>query len=247
MSARRMPCKRCHHPKPVGPDGYCAGCAGILARMKQPKSVPPEPSEEPLDGANKMDVPDGPKCACGKPSAFEDGSCVDCAVDGAKGVEDWADKLAGDLVEAGEVERDTLSAGAHEGDPITERSSKVPTLPPVTSAESGMAGGNEGGFSTSGFTHAIDGVLQEPIAVAPDPGVEVGNEAVTWNKNIDWTTGDPTLTPSGSTGTTHLTLRLAQDGLGNTHSTGPTGSDEESDVERAKTTPIKGDKVGSGT
>lgn len=132
MSARRMPCKRCHHPRPVGTDGYCPSCAEILRRMKLPKSVPPEASIV-AEGANEMDAPDGPRCACGKPSAFEDGSCVDCAVDGAKRVDDWAKKLAGDLVDAGEVERDALAAGAHEGDPdpITERSSKVPTLPPL--------------------------------------------------------------------------------------------------------------------
>lgn len=166
MSARRMPCKRCHHPRPVGTDGYCASCAEILRRMKLPKSVPPEAGDA---DANKMDAPGGPQCKCGKPSAFEDGSCVGCAVDGAKRVEEWANKLAGDLVDAGEAERDTLAASAHEGDPITERSSKVPTLPPV-----GMAGADEGAFSTSAFTQAIDGILQEPIVVIPDPGAEAG-------------------------------------------------------------------------
>lgn len=165
MSARRMPCKRCHHPRPVGTDGYCGGCAEILRRMKLPKSVPPESTVQ-TDGANKMDAPDGPRCACGKPSAFEDGSCVDCAVDGAKRVEERADKLAGDLVDAGETERDALAAGAHEGDPdpITERSSKVPTLPPLT-----------------------DGVLQERIDSALD--TRTSSETVTYAAKD----GDPDL------------------------------------------------------
>jgi len=31
--------------------------------------------------ANKMDAPGGPECACGRPSAFENGDCAECGAE----------------------------------------------------------------------------------------------------------------------------------------------------------------------
>lgn len=150
MSARRMPCKRCHHPKPVGPDGYCTSCAQILAQMKRPKSVPPETETSDTDvgrmltteeirrgiaEANEMDAPGGPRCACGKPSVFEDGSCSDCAVEDARRVVEPSPSPPAAVGDSkATVEGDIGSAGG-ESDPITERSSKTPTSPPVGASD----------------------------------------------------------------------------------------------------------------
>lgn len=181
MSARRMPCKRCHHPRPVGTDGYCGSCAEILRQLKLPKSTPPSgPFEIVPCGANQLDAQGGPKCACGKPSAFEDGSCVDCAVDGAKRVDEWAERLATDLTNAGEAERDALTGD--EG-PITERSSKTSTTPPAAEGDQAAAldaagFGNAGGASDTVTRVAPNGDPEKAVCVTAPPA---GGAAVEFN------------------------------------------------------------------
>jgi len=124
MSARRMPCKRCHHPKPVGTDGYCASCAEILRRLKLPKSVPPSAGGEGTVMGDSNELAPGTIIAIDSPKiTLPDG------VDSASLACVSSPAMAGDRV----VPEDSANAGVAGGepDPITERSSKIPTLPPT--------------------------------------------------------------------------------------------------------------------